>query len=281
MSIPLPSKVSITPLEKHQARIAIEPCYPGYGMTIGNTLRRVLLASLEGSAVVAVRIHNAPHEFTTLPFVKEDALELVLNAKNLRVKILGDQEEVKLTVRHKGEGKVKAGDITPDSSVEIMNPELVIATVTDDSVEFEMDLFVRRGRGFDAIESRGKGREEIGVIDVDAIFSPVRAVSLKTERVRVGQMTNWDRVLLDVTTDGSLSPEEAFDRATKILFDHFQYLVHYKELAKVEVVVEEEVKSEEAPEQVVVDEDKPKEAEAQPDGEQKEEKKKTKKKKSA
>ncbi|HLC99376.1 MAG TPA: DNA-directed RNA polymerase subunit alpha [Patescibacteria group bacterium] len=280
MSIPLPSKVSITPLEKHQAQIAIEPCYPGYGMTIGNTLRRVLLASLEGSAVVAVRIHNAPHEFTTLPFVKEDALELVLNVKNLRIKILGDQEEVKLTVRHKGEGKVKAGDITPDSGVEIMNPELVLATVTDDSVEFEMDLFVRRGRGFDAIESRGKGREEIGVIDVDAIFSPVRAVSLKTERVRVGQMTNWDRVLLDVTTDGSLTPEEAFDRATKILFDHFQYLVNYKELAKVEVV-EAEVKTEEVPGQVSAEEEKPKEAEVPPEGEQKEEKKKSKKKKTS
>src|SRR3989344_6477983 len=267
MSIPLPSKVSITPLEKHQARIAIEPCYPGYGMTIGNTLRRVLLASLEGSAVVAVRIHNAPHEFTTLPFVKEDALELVLNVKNLRIKILGDQEEVKLTVRHKGEGKVKAGDITPDSGVEIMNPELVLATVTDDSVEFEMDLFVRRGRGFDAIESRGKGREEIGVIDVDAIFSPVRAVSLKTEHVRVGQMTNWDKVMLDVTTDGSITPEDAFYSSANILLEHFDFLKNYKELPKTEI--KDEMPAEES-----------KEKSKEPEKDESKEEKKTKKKKS-
>ena len=233
--ITLPNKISITSLEKNQERITIEPCYPGYGLTVGNALRRVLLSSLEGSAVVAVRIEGAAHEFSTIQNIKEDVLEIVLNTKNLRVKIIGDQSEVKLTVRHKGEGKVKAGDITPDSSVEVLNPELVLATVTGDKTTFEMDLYVRRGYGFDAIESRGKGREEIGVIDVDAICSPVRAVSLKTEHVRVGQMTNWDKVMLDVTTDGSLTPEEAFYQSCNILFEHFDFLKNYREMPKTEI----------------------------------------------
>lgn len=238
--IPLPNCVSVTELEKNKSRVSIEPCYSGYGITIGNALRRVLLSSLEGAAVVAVRVEGAAHEFSTLPNVKEDVLEIVLNAKNLHVKILGDQEEIKLTVKKKGEGKVKAADITPDSNIEVLNPELVLATVSSDSAVFEMDLYVKRGRGFDPIEARGKGREEIGLIDVDAIFTPVRAVSLKNEHVRVGQMTNWDKVILDVTTDGSVTPEDAFYSAANILFEHFDFLKNYKELPKTEAVEEKE-----------------------------------------
>jgi len=265
--ITLPNKISISKLEKNQARVTIEPCYPGYGLTIGNALRRVLLSSLDGAAVVAVRVEGASHEFSTIPNIKEDALELVLNAKSLRIKILGDQEEVKLTVKKNGEGKVKAADIAPDSSVEILNPELVLATITDDKTSFEMDLYVRRGRGFDAIESRGKGREEIGLIDVDAIFTPVRAVSLKTEHVRVGQMTNWDKVMLDVATDGSITPEDAFYSSANILLEHFDFLKNYKELPKTEI-------KEEMPEE----ESKEKSDEAEKD--ESKEDKKTKKKKS-
>ena len=265
--ITLPNKVSISKMEKNQARATIEPCYPGYGLTIGNALRRVLLSSLDGAAVVAVRVEGASHEFSTIPNIKEDALELVLNAKNLRIKILGDQDEIKLTVKKKGEGKVKAADITPDSSVEILNPELVLATITDGKTSFEMDLYVRRGRGFDAIESRGKGREEIGLIDVDAIFTPVRAVSLKTEHVRVGQMTNWDKVMLDITTDGSITPEDAFYSSANILLAHFDFLKNYKELPKTEI--KEEMPGEES---------KEKSDEAEKD--ESKEDKKTKKKKS-
>lgn len=257
--ISLPNKISISKLEKNQARATIEPCYPGYGLTIGNALRRVLLSSLDGAAVVAVRVEGASHEFSTIPNIKEDALELVLNAKNLRVKMMGDQEETKLTIKKKGEGKVKAADINPDSSVEILNPELVLATVTDDSATFEMDLYVRRGRGFDPVESRGKGREEIGVIDVDAIFTPVRAVSLKTEHVRVGQMTNWDKVMLDITTDGSITPEDAFYSSANILLEHFDFLKNYKELPKTEVKEEAAKSAEEEPKEAAESEEAPKE----------------------
>src|SRR3972149_3698469 len=262
-----PKNASISKMGKNQARVTIEPCSPGYGLTIGNALRRVLLSSLDGAAVVAVRVEGASHEFSIIPNIKEDALELVLNAKNLRIKILGDQEEIKLTIKKKGEGKVKAADIAPDSSVEILNPELVLATITDDKTSFEMDLYVRRGRGFDAIESRGKGREEIGLIDVDAIFTPVRAVSLKTEHVRVGQMTNWDKVMLDVATDGSITPEDAFYSSANILLEHFDFLKNYKKLPKTEI--KDEIPAEES-----------KEKSKEPEKDESKEDKKTKKKKS-
>ncbi len=204
----------------HEGTVVVEPLFPGYGTTIGNALRRILLSSLPGAAVTAVKIHNTPHEFTTIPKVKEDVLEIILNLKKLRLKVHQD-EPIKLHLKVKGEKVITAKDIDKDSAVEITNPELLIATLTGRDAELEMDITVQRGRGFVPTEAREKQRGDIGTIAVDALFSPVRRVAFRVEGARVGQMTNFDRLLLDIETDGTISVTDAVNDATKILMDHF------------------------------------------------------------
>ena len=203
--------------------IIVEPLYPGYGMTLGNSLRRVLLSSLPGAAVLGVKIKNASHEFMALPHVKEDVLEIILNLKQLRLKTF-TEEEIKLELSVSGKKVVKAKDITKNSSVEIANPELVLANITDAAGNLEMEITVRSGRGYRLSEG-GKEAREIGYIDIDSIFSPILAVSIDVENVRVGKMTNWDRLVLNVKTDGTLNFEEAFNEAVKILIDQFSALL--------------------------------------------------------
>lgn len=223
-SIALPLKTQYQPgKDAHSGRLVVEPLYPGYGTTVGNSLRRVLLSSLPGAAVTAVRIHNAPHEFTTLPKVQEDILQLILNLKRLRCKVYSD-EPVQLHLKTKGEKVVLASEIDKNSQVEIVTPDLPIATLTSRDAELEMDLWVSQGRGFVTTESREKERMEIGVIAVDALFSPVRHVAFEVEGARVGQMTNYDKLILDVETDGTITPAEACQAATQILIDHFTLL---------------------------------------------------------
>lgn len=218
--IALPNSIEFTPgtNERHGV-LTVEPLYPGYGTTIGNSLRRVLLSSLPGAAVTAVKIENAPHEFTTLPKVQEDILQIILNLKMLRLKVYTD-EPVELKLSVKGEREVTAADIEKNSDVEIVNKDLKIATLTSKNAEIEMTIWVSRGRGYSAAETREKERRDIGTIAVDALFSPVHQVSIKVEPVRVGQMTNFDRLILDITTDGSITPGDAATEALKILNDH-------------------------------------------------------------
>jgi DNA-directed RNA polymerase subunit alpha len=217
----LPSKISLIPGENDRmATLVVEPCEHGYGTTIGNALRRVLLSSLPGAAVVAVKIKGSQHEFAGVDGVKEDVLEIVLNLKQLRVRVHAD-EPVRLSLTAKGERAVTAADIEANSDVEIVNPELHIATLTEKKSDFEMEIFVAKGRGYMPIEERSKEKHELGVIAVDALFAPVREVGFKVENVRVGQITNFDKLTMSIETDGTITPAEAVSSAVKIVADHF------------------------------------------------------------
>lgn len=213
-----------TPGEKpNEVLLTIEPLHHGYGTTIGNALRRVLLSSLPGAAVTAMKIKGAQHEFSALNGVKEDVLDIMLNLKKLRMKV-HTEEPVVLKLSAKKEGEVTAADIEPNADVEIVNPELVIATLTDKSAGLEMEITVSRGRGFLPTEEREEAPTEIGVIAIDAMFSPVRTVGLKVENTRVGEITNYDKLLMTIVTDGSITPQEAVEQATKILLNHFTWV---------------------------------------------------------
>lgn len=241
--------------EKFEGQIIVEPLYPGYGMTLGNSLRRVLLSSLPGAAVVGVKVKGVSHEFTSLEHVKEDALEIVLNLKQLRLK-MHTEEEVKLELSVSGKKVVTAGDIAKNSQVEIINPELVIANITDPAGNLQLEIYAQAGRGYKMLEGGKRENAEIGFIETDSVFSPVLSVSIKVENVRVGKMTNWDRVVLNVKTDGTITYHEAFKESVEMLLEQFGALLSPAEdIAETEAVVDEVEVSEEEP---IVEEDKKK-----------------------
>ena len=221
-------------------RFTAEPFERGFGTTVGNSLRRILLSSLEGAAVTDVKIKGADHEFTTIPGVLEDSTDLILNVKSLVVALEGDEDR-QMTVRRTEEGVVTAGQIEAHPDVTIIDPDHVLATLTED-VEFEMTFTVSKGRGFRlAAENREKGDEvEVGVIAVDSIFSPVTRVRYFTENARVGQRTDFDRLILEVWTDGTVRPEDGLVEAAKILRKHLNPFVQYQELGE-ETVTEEAI----------------------------------------
>lgn len=218
--LPLPQNVSSQEVSPTRARITIEPCYPGYGTTLGNALRRVLLSSLPGAAVTAVKINGVDHEFSSLPGVAEDVVDILLNIKQVRLQIFSS-EPVKLMLKATGEKQITAGDIQTNSDVKVLNPDLVLMNLTDKKANIDMELTAQQGRGYIPVEARDKEKLDIGVIAVDAIYTPVRRVGYTVENVRVGQMTNYEKLTLDVETDGGLSPLEAVKSASKILIDHF------------------------------------------------------------
>lgn len=221
---PLPQHVTSEKLSNARARITIEPCYPGYGTTLGNTLRRVLLSSLPGAAATAIKIQGVDHEFSTIPGVKEDVVDLLLNVKQLRLKVFSaEPAHVQLVVT--GERIVTAGDIQGTSDVEIINKDLHLATLTDKKAKLEIDFTVQQGRGYVPVEAREEEKLDIGTIAVDALYSPVRRVGYTVESVRVGQMTNYDKLVLDVETDGSLTPLEAVKQASQLVIDHCAVIV--------------------------------------------------------
>ncbi len=218
-----PDKINYTEGEMdNQGIVTIEPFYPGYGMTLGNSIRRVLLSSLTGYAISSVKIKGAGHEFTTLPHIKEDILEIILNLKQVCLKILGD-EEVKLELDVTGKKVVTAGDIKDNGKVEIINKDLVIANITDVAGNLSMEITAKFGRGYDMVGQRQEDKKniEIGAIEIDAIYSPVLFVGTKVESVRVGKMTDWDRLIFKITTDGTITPKDAFDQSIDILMDQF------------------------------------------------------------
>ncbi len=221
--------------------VTIEPLFPGYGMTLGNSIRRVLLSSLPGAAVVGAKIKGASHEFMALPHIKEDVLEIILNLKQLRLKVFTD-EEVRLELKIKGKKVVKASDITKNSQVEIKNTDLVIANVTDEAGSLDIELIVCEGRGYKMAEGNKKENREIGYIEIDSTFSPVTLVSIDVENTRVGKMTNWDKLVLKIKTDATITPEEAFKESVNILVDQFSALINMEgEEKKEEMLVAEEV----------------------------------------
>lgn len=218
--ISLPTKIDYQAgTDAQTGTLVIEPLYPGYGATIGNALRRVLLSSLPGAAVTAVKIQNAPHEFTTLPKIQEDVLQIILNLKQLRVKVFSD-EPVRLRLAAKGERRITAADIEKDSNVEIVNPDLLIATLTARNAELEMDIWVSQGRGYVPTEAREKEKMEIGTIAIDSFFSPIHQVTFRVEPARVGQMTNYDKLIMNISTDGTITAAEAVLAADKLLISH-------------------------------------------------------------
>jgi DNA-directed RNA polymerase subunit alpha len=222
----------------NEATVVVEPFYPGYGMTVGNSLRRVMLSSLVGTAVVGVKIEGVSHEFSSLPHVKEDVLEIIMNIKKLKAKIDGEDEEIKLELEVRGKKEVTAADIKKDSRVEIVNKDIVIANITDMAGFLKMEITIGRGRGYRPVEATEKKNKEIGYIETDAIFSPVLAAGLKIETVRVGKMTNWDKLMIDIITDGTITPEKAYRDSVNILQDQIASLsgeISVKEEAAAEV----------------------------------------------
>ncbi len=219
-NIPLPKKVSFEELGNNKYKLVMEPLYPGYGVTLGNSLRRILLSSLPGAAVTAVKIKGVDHEFSTVPNVKEDVIEIILNLKQLRLKSHTDQP-VRLEMKVKGEKEVTGKDFKKSSDVEVINQDMHIATLDNKSADFEMEVIVQTGRGYVPVEQREHEKLEIGMIAVDAIFSPVRMVNYDINSVRVGQITNYDELTLIIETDGTISGKDAIDQAAGILMDHF------------------------------------------------------------
>lgn len=218
-----PALASVNEHSATNASFVIEPLHAGYGNTLGNSLRRVLLSSIRGGAIVAFRVEGASHEFTTLPGIQEDVVDIMLNLKNVRVKIAVD-EPVELRVEKKGAGVVTAADIKTTADVEIVNPEQVIATIDDPKASFAADLVVESGRGYQTIEDSSDKRLHSDMIALDAIFSPVLRVRYKVDATRVGQETNLDKLTLNVETDGSISPVDAFEEAAAILVNQYTAL---------------------------------------------------------
>ncbi len=218
--IPLPLKPKITKTGENKALFEIVALYPGYGTTIGNSLRRVLLSSLSGAAVTQVKIKGVQHEFSTIPGVLEDVIMIILNLKKLRFKLYGNDPQTGI-IKVKGEKEVKAKDIELPSQVEVVNKDAHIATLTDKKAELEMEIRIEKGIGYEPVERRKKEKLEIGTIAVDAIFTPIKRVSYKVANMRVGERTDFDKLNLEIETDGTITPEQAFQQALEILIKLF------------------------------------------------------------
>ena len=218
-----PTLASVTDHSATSATFVVEPLHSGYGMTLGNSLRRVLLSSIKGSAVTAFKIEGATHEFTTIPGVKEDVVDIMLNLKNVRFKNVPD-EAVELVLSKKGAGAVTAGDIKTTGDIEVVNPDAVIATIDDAKTTVHIDLVVESGRGYRTIEESGEARLHSDMIALDAVFSPVQRVRYNVEATRVGQVTNLDKLLLTIDTDGAITPQDAFEEAAAILINQYTAL---------------------------------------------------------
>jgi len=221
------------------SRVTIEPLERGWGHTVGNALRRVLLSSLQGGAVVSVRIDGAPHEYSTLDGVTEDVTDIILNIKQLRLKLLAD-EDVTLNLDVGGAGDVRAKDIEPHQGVEILNPDLHIATINSDA-KLRIEMRVSDGRGYVSGEQNRREDDPAGTIPIDSLFSPVTKVNYVVENTRVGQRTDFDKIIMDIWTDGSISVEDAVGYAAKLLYDHLEVLINIEgEFIPVEEKVRDE-----------------------------------------
>ena len=225
--------------EENYAKFSCEPLERGYGMTIGNSLRRILLSTLPGAAITSVKIEGVVHEFSTIPNVVEDVPEIIVNLKNVRIKS-HENEEKTIKIDFKGEGEITAGDIITDSSIEILNKDLHIATVAEGG-NVQMEMTVETGRGYNTAEKNKKPNQAIGVIPIDSIFTPVKKVNYKVENTRVGQMVDYDKLVIEVWTDESLKPYEAISLAAKVMTGHLELFVELSETAKnTQVMIEKE-----------------------------------------
>ncbi len=211
---------------RNYGRFIISPLESGYGITLGNALRRVLLSSLPGAAVASIRVSDVPHEFSAIPNVKEDMTQLILQIKQLRLQMVGT-EQARLRLEVRGEGTVTAGDIVCPPEVTIINPDLYLFTADNENAELQIEMTVQNGRGYSPAEERG--RMPIGELPVDAIYSPIRRVNFDVERARVGQRTNYDKLVLEIWTDGTVRAEEAMGQAAKVLIEHLRIIAGVEE----------------------------------------------------
>ncbi|MDP3995460.1 MAG: DNA-directed RNA polymerase subunit alpha [bacterium] len=244
-SISLPKKISVEREDQNEskARLVIEPLYPGYGPTVANALRRVLLSSLPGAAIYAFKIKGVTHEFTSIDYVKEDVVDISLNLKRVNLTSHSD-EPVQLKLSASGETRVTAGDIEKNSDIEIANPDALIMTLTDKAASLDMTLWVRPGRGYDTVESREKEDLEVNAIAIDSIFTPVHQVGYQVDNVRVGDRTDYDKVIMDIETNGTIPVSEAVKQSAAILADHFKAVSEFESLAASEVAEADEAQEE-------------------------------------
>ena len=225
--------------ENNYAKFVCEPLERGYGVTIGNSLRRILLSSLPGCAITSVKIDGVLHEFSTIPNVVEDVPEIIVNLKNVRLKS-EDNEEKMLRIDFKGEGEVTAADIITDGTVEVLNPDLHIATVSEGGT-LRMEMTADKGRGYNSAEKNKKPDQDISVLPIDSIYTPVKKVNYQVENTRVGQMVDYDKLIIEVWTDGSLKAHEALSLAAKVMTGHLELFIDLSEAAKnTQVMIEKE-----------------------------------------
>ncbi|MBR2786653.1 MAG: DNA-directed RNA polymerase subunit alpha [Clostridia bacterium] len=225
--------------DNNYAKFVCEPLERGYGITIGNSLRRILLSSLPGSAIIGVKIDGVLHEFSTIPNVVEDVPEIIVNLKNVRLKLDKNEEKI-LRINFKGEGEVTAGDIITDGTVEVLNPDLHIATVSEGG-SLVMELTAEMGRGYNTAEKNKKENQPLGVLPIDSIYTPVKKVNYSVENTRVGQMVDYDKLTIEVWTDGSLKPYEALSLAAKVMTGHLDLFIDLSETTKnTQVMIEKE-----------------------------------------
>lgn len=219
-------KIESEAMSQKYGKFVIGPLERGYGTTIGNALRRVLISSLPGAAVTSIRVSDVPHEFSPIPYVREDMMQLILNVKQLRLKLHGvDNARMRLEVN--GAGTVTAADLGPTTEIEIINPDLYLCTVDSDEAFLEIEMVVETGRGYSPAEERG--RLPIGELPVDAIYSPIRRVAYNVEKTRVGQVADYDKVVMEIWTDGTLKPEEALAQSAQIMIQHLRPLAGVSE----------------------------------------------------
>ena len=225
--------------ENNYAKFVCEPLERGYGVTIGNSLRRILLSSLPGAAITSVKIEGVVHEFSTIPNVVEDVPEIIVNLKQVRLK-LHDNEEKSIRIDFKGEGEVKAGDIITDSTIEILNPDLHIATLSE-GAHLQIEMTANMGRGYNSAEKNKKDNQPLGVLPIDSIYTPVKKVNYAVENTRVGQNIDYDKLTIELWTDGSLAPYEALSLAAKVMTGHLELFIDLSETAKnTQVMIEKE-----------------------------------------
>ncbi len=230
-------KIESDAISQQYGKFVISPLERGYGTTVGNALRRVLLASLPGVAVTSIRVSDVPHEFSAIPGVREDMMQLILNIKQLRMR-LHDSENARIRLEVHGTGTVTAADLIIPAEVEIINPELYLFSVDADETFLEIEMTVESGRGYSPAEERG--RLPIGELPIDAIFSPIRRVAYNVEKTRVGQLADYDRIVMEIWTDGSFKPEEALSDSAKIMMQHLMPLAGVSEDSLTPIVEEEE-----------------------------------------
>ncbi len=238
-SISLPKKPKYTSIDEKTSSFEIGGCYPGYGTTLGNALRRVLLSSLSGAAVTSIKIKGIKHEFSTIPNVAEDVIQIILNLKQIRFNLHTD-ESVKVLLMVKGEKEVTAKMIKCPSNIEVVNKDAHIATITSPKGEIEMEIEISGGIGYVPVEQQKREKKEVGVIAIDAIYTPIRRVNYTISNMRVGKRTDFEKILLEVETDGSLEPVEAFSQAVEILVNQFSELKAIQEAEEPVEVIEEE-----------------------------------------